>query len=153
MHHSDSLPQTPLSPGRGPPSSNNAFWQDSLGSPRGTDIAAAAAAQHWDEAQQQEQQQAPPLQVGALPTVAEGSEAAALRRGLSARGGGDGGAAATPASAYPCISEAGRGAKAILPLLWHLVLPVTVAVLGIACSLSAFLLAVAALRNATSVTP
>lgn len=55
-------------------------------------------------------------------------------------------AAAHPAASggYPCIADA-KGAVALPLLLWHLVLPAAVMLLGVASSVSALLLAVAAL--------
>jgi hypothetical protein len=43
--------------------------------------------------------------------------------------------------AYPCLAEGATGGQ----LLWHLVLPLAVLLLGVASSLSALWLAVAAL--------
>lgn len=127
--------------------------------------AAAAAAQHQHHQPPQQQQQGSshvaavgvglPSSVAAapiLPPVPEASEAAeaaaaaALHRGLSAWRRSS--ATEAPAgAAYPCIADAGSGAAALGPLLWHLVLPALVLLMGVAASLSAFLLAFAALQR------
>lgn len=122
--------------------------------------AAAAALQH------QQQQQAGHAAVGAglpssvaaapilLPPVPEAPEAAeaaataALQRGLSARRSGAGGGEGEPAAAaYPCIADVRWGLTALGPLLWHLVLPLLVLLMGVVSSLSVLLLAVAALHR------
>lgn len=78
----------------------------------------------------------------ALPPVPEHADALEqLQRSLS--GGRSGGNGAPP---YPCIADVGTGWAAVGPLCWHVVLPLTVLVAGVAASLSALLLALAAMR-------
>ena len=78
----------------------------------------------------------------ALPPACEHAAARArLHHSLSSGGGGSSGA-----PPYPCIEDVGSGWAAVGPLCWHVVLPLAVLVAGVLASLSALLLAVAAMR-------
>jgi len=92
-----------------------------------------------------------------VPQPLAGSSAAAEAeaQAVLAQGRGEAAAAqhgacwscsASGASVYPCLADAGRGWGAVLPVLWHLVLPVAVMVAGAASCLSVLWLAIAALH-------
>lgn len=157
---SDSLPQTPMSPGRQgrdsfdspraePYGSVGASWLDSgndaqcgsSGSPEEQPPPPPQQQQPWGSAEAAAALPAVPeaVPVTALSPVPEGPDSVAvLQSRLSGRGG------SCSVASYPCFSEAGSGWAAVGPLCWHVVVPLMVLLAGAASSLSALFLAVAA---------
>lgn len=169
----DSMPATPMSPDSCQRDGLDCFREALLaggdagsldrqqGWPGGAaasgEESAAAVSEEWEE---QHRQEGGLLAVGAGPRAAAAEPAAWPVGALQAvpeaspvvpEWGEErpaGAAGSSIAGTYPCLADAGSGAAAVASMLWHLVLPLAVLLLGLASSASALWLAVAALRTA-----
>lgn len=169
----DSQPATPVSPGSYQRDSIDCFREALLagghagsldrlqgwpgGATAGGDEGTAVAAAGWDQGQWQgggglaagagagaAEAEASAAQVGALQAVPEAAPVVPEWGGQQPADASGG----SIAGAYPCLANAGSGAATVAAVLWHLVLPLAVLLLGLASSGSALWLALAALRTA-----
>ncbi|KAL4422426.1 hypothetical protein ABPG75_008623 [Micractinium tetrahymenae] len=169
----DSMPATPVSPGSYLRDSLGSYreallagghagsleslqgWPAAMAAGGAESASAAAPLAGWEEEQQwggggpfatagpgpAAAEPAPPLG-GALAAVPEAAPVVPEEQEQPPGGT----TAVGTAGVYPCLADAGSGGAAIASVLWHLAVPLAVLLLGLASSVSALWLAIAALR-------